>query len=214
MLEKKKVKNYIKNFLNFKNLLNNPVPIYTDYNQKVDGLRLHLGCGEINLQGWINIDGRDDKHIHLVSKDLNLKAFKDNSISEIYVCHVIEHFSYAEGHDLIKVFMKKLVKGGILRISVPDFDKLISIYNKNNKDFNSIKSSLMGGQNYKYNFHKSMYNKKSLKSLLEEHGFVNCVEWDPISDFGVSLGDFSDAKLKTKINMEPISLNIKATVGK
>ncbi len=214
MLKKKKLKNYIKNFLNFKKLFNNPVPIYTHHKTQVDGLKLHLGCGEVNLQGWINIDARDYKHIHMFSEDLNLNAFTENSISEIYLCHVIEHFSYQEGCDLIKGFFGKLVNGGILRISVPDFDKIVTIYNQNNKEMSTIKTHLMGGQNYKFNFHKSMYNKSYLIDMLEDTGFRNCVEWDPISDFGLTLGDCSDSIIKTKKYRGPISLNIKAIAYK
>ena len=39
------------------------VPIYPKNN--TDGLKVHLGSGEINLQGWINVDARKFKHTHL-----------------------------------------------------------------------------------------------------------------------------------------------------
>ena len=152
MLRKKYLKRFLKNILNFRFLFDKPVPIYTKYNAK--GVRLHLGCGDVNLQGWINIDARFDPHIHIVSEGLELSEFSDDSISEIYMCHVLEHFSFEEGFRLIQSFKKKLKNGGILRLSVPDFDSLVEIYKKNKNDLNSIRSSLMGGQNYEFNYHK------------------------------------------------------------
>ena len=29
------------------------------------GLRLHLGCGDVNISGWVNIDARSFDHVHL-----------------------------------------------------------------------------------------------------------------------------------------------------
>ena len=214
MLLKKRIKNYIRNVLNLKKLFNKPVPIYTDKKILNEGIKLHLGCGDVNLQGWINIDGRNDEHVHVVSQDLSLSAFSDNSISEIYICHVLEHFSYEEANNLIRGFTNKLLNRGILRVSVPDFDKLIDIYNANDKNLESIRTSLMGGQNYNLNFHKSTYNKNYLISLLKKNGFKNCSEWDTISDFGRPIGDFSDSKIKTKKGYIPISLNLKAEIRK
>ena len=53
-----------------------------------------MGCADVDSQGWINIDGRHDEYVHEVYQDLSLSAFSDNSISEIYICHVLEHFFY------------------------------------------------------------------------------------------------------------------------
>ena len=36
------------------------------------GLRLHLGSGEINLQGWVNIDARSFKHTHLQTDKIDV----------------------------------------------------------------------------------------------------------------------------------------------
>ena len=210
MSTKKKIKTYIKNIINLPRLLNKPDPIYSKNESKSTGIKLHLGCGDINLQGWINVDGRPGSHIHIVSLDFNLSEFSDSSVSEIYMCHVLEHFSYKEGLDLINKLRKKLKPMGILRLSLPDFDKLINIYKLNKNNIKSIKSALMGGQTYELNFHKSMYNKSYLIEVLKEAGFINFIEWNPEKDFGFSIGDFSNATIKTKLKDEDISLNIKA----
>ncbi|WP_320667182.1 hypothetical protein [Prochlorococcus sp. MIT 1307] len=207
-MTKKKIKRAIKNIINFPNIINNPVPIYSSYNSELDGIKLHLGPGEVNLQGWVNIDARKESHIHLKKEGFLLESFSDGSIAEIYLCHVLEHFSFLEVESMLQVFHSKLIPTGLVRVSVPDFDKIIEVYNKSKCDINSIIKILMGGQTYEYNFHKSMYNKKSLINVLTNNGFELIEEWSPKEVFGSSLGDFSDLSIKTKKGKVAISLNL------
>jgi predicted SAM-dependent methyltransferase len=182
----------------------------TPSKNKKKGIRLHLGAGDINILGYINIDGRSASHIHIQSKDFGLSEFTEESIDEIYLCHVLEHFSFEDAQIQIKNFFNKLRKGGVLRISVPDFDKLIGVYQNNKGNIIPIQYALLGGQNYEYNFHKSIYNKRSLKQMLTNNGFRQIESWSGIDDFGIKLTDWSDTKLKTPAGVFDISLNIKA----
>jgi predicted SAM-dependent methyltransferase len=174
------------------------------------GLKVHLGCGPINIQGWINIDGRDATHIHLHSNGFELNEFTDGSISEIYMCHVLEHFSFSQTNELLKTMHRKLKFGGVLRLSVPDFDLLVEIYTANGKNLELIKMALMGGQDYDYNFHKGVFNKTILSKLLSSTGFSEIKSWDTIEDFGVDLSDWSNKLFITPNGNFPVSLNIKA----
>ena len=45
------------------------------------------------MQGWINIDAQGENHIQIIEKDFKLECFSDKSISEIYLSHVLEHFT-------------------------------------------------------------------------------------------------------------------------
>jgi predicted SAM-dependent methyltransferase len=177
---------------------------------KMDGLKVHLGPGSVNIQGWVNVDARDLAHVHIISEGFILDEFKDNSIDQIYLCHVLEHFSFLDANMLIKRLRKKLKINGILRISVPDFDVLVEMYIANNKNINIIKHPLMGGQGYKENFHMSVYNKTMLCDLLKECGFYGISIWDTIVDFGTSLDDWSSKTIQDNRISYSISLNIKA----
>ena len=131
---KQKIKNIFKLLKLFKNLnflTKQNLPIYTINNN--NGIKVHIGSGDINLQGWINIDARNFEHVHIVTNDISLNEFKDNSIEEIYLCHVLEHISFKDSEDFIEKMYNKLKSGGILRISVPSFDSIIQIYANNNK---------------------------------------------------------------------------------
>jgi predicted SAM-dependent methyltransferase len=205
-----KVKNKIANILKFIRYFNLEASPAIYLSSTEGGLKLHLGAGKINLQGWINVDARQYSHVHLHTSNFDLTEFSDNSISEIYMCHVLEHFSFSEAVDLINIFRLKLKRNGILRLSVPCFDNIIKIYHGNDSKLDSIKLALMGGQDYEYNFHKSIYNHDGLSELLLDNGFHFIESWNSIKDFGIDIGDWSSSKIETKYGLIDISLNLKA----
>ncbi len=184
-----------------------PLPIYLEDGDLI-GPKVHIGSGPINLQGWINVDARNLPNVHITKENLFLEDFKDNSLGTIYLCHVLEHFSFREIDSIIHIFMKKLKNKGKLIISVPDFDANIKHYNARNKDINSIQLSIMGGQDYAYNYHKALFNKEFLTQLLFENNFKNICKWDTKTLFGQSIGDWSDKKLISGFIKTEQSLNI------
>lgn len=187
---------------------NRQLPVYVA--PMSPGLKVHLGSGPINIQGWINVDARSYDHVHVVSDGFELREFTDGAIAEIYLCHVLEHFSFEEAEALLKSLKVKLRAGGVIRLSVPSFDSLIEVYKQCGSDITKVQFALMGGQDYQYNFHKSLYNLKSLRQLLENCGYSNVLEWETLVDFGVDLGDWSNGTFATKQGAMSISLNLKA----
>lgn len=178
--------------------------------QMEPGIKVHLGSGGVNIQGWINIDARNLPHIHLVTKNFGLEEFVDGSISEIYLCHVLEHFSFDALDPILSTFHRKLKSGGLLRISVPSFDSIIDIYKNNGSKLDLVKYALMGGQGYEYNYHKSVFNKECLSGLLRNNGYGDIEEWETVADFGIGVGDWSNKTFETNCGDVPISLNLKA----
>lgn len=208
------MKNFLKSvitiFRRFGVLIKNRDKPEVIYSEKIaDGLRIHLGAGPVNIQGWVNIDARAYEHTHLVAKNFELAEFADGTISEIYMCHVLEHFSFVEAEALLRNLKRKLRSGGVIRISVPCFDKLIAVYAAGNNDLDLIKLAIMGGQDYEFNFHKSIYNNESLVRLLETCGYIDIMEWDTKADFGVDLGDWSNKSFPSPSGPKMISLNLK-----
>tara|TARA_B110000037_G_scaffold223077_1_gene301832 strand:- start:2264 stop:2908 length:645 start_codon:yes stop_codon:yes gene_type:complete len=204
---KSKLCNFIIKLANFKKNYNEPLAVYTNKDSK--GPKIHLGAGEVNIQGWINIDARNFKHTHIIDQDFELKEFNDESISEIYLCHVLEHFSFRDSLKLLEKLNKKLSKGSIIRISVPDFSKLKMIYDETT-NLEQIKFAIMGGQNYENDFHKSIYDFKILSELLSKANFKNSTTWNCMEDFGVELNDWSDGTYNVNNKKVKISLNVKA----
>lgn len=172
--------------------------------------RLHLGCGNIRLPGFCNVDILVTPVVDVVSDISELDNFKNNSIELIYACHVLEHFSHEEAVRVLKRWFKVLAPGGELRISVPDIDRIVKIYAKNWAHFQTPGHSpwiglLYGGQGDPYDFHKTGFNFCWMKYLLEGVGFVDIHEYPHEPHF---VPGTVDASLAKEPFGEFLSLNI------
>lgn len=93
-------------------------------------LRLHLGCGPIHLDGFVNIDICQQASVNRVLDYLQLdQAYPENSADMIYSCHSLEHVPFSEGTSkALAQWFKALRSGGVLRVVVPDFKKVAQKY--------------------------------------------------------------------------------------
>ena len=173
-------------------------------------LNLHLGCGAVNHPKFINIDAFPHPHVHYVQKIDNLKRFKAETVDLIYAAHCLEHFKYHHTMDVLKEWRRVLKKGGIIRLSVPDFDKLLAIFLENNNDPDTILPQVMGGQENQYNFHLTILNRVNLSRLLYSAGFSNIRDWVPGQDDLTTFKDFSIYKKVVNDKNYEISLNLEA----
>jgi trans-aconitate methyltransferase len=174
-------------------------------------MKLHLGCGNKKIDGYINIDIRVDVNPDLIDDISKLNEVKNNSVDVIYACHVLEHFGRHEYMDVLKRWYEVLNDGGILRISVPNFEE-VSKYYEETKDLSKLLGFLYGGQNYKQNFHYCAWDFNSLHSSLKSLGFKEVYKYDWKKTEHSNLDDFSQAYLPhmNKENGRLMSLNIEA----
>lgn len=182
-----------------------PIPV-----QAEGKLYLHLGCGAVDHKKFINIDGYPFPHVHYVQSLDKLPQFIDASVDLIYASHCLEHFSYVRTKAVLEEWYRVLKKGAILRLSVPDFDKLVEIYTIHDHDPDVILPQLMGGQDNKYNFHLTSLNRVNLSRLLQCVGFSEIRAWQPGSDDLTTFDDFSIYKKEIAGKLHEISLNIEA----
>jgi predicted SAM-dependent methyltransferase len=174
-------------------------------------VRLHLGCGGIDHPGFINIDGIDRPHVHFVQSLSKLSRFRDFSVAFVYTSHTLEHFPRSETLPILKEWHRVLVKDGKLCLSVPDFARILQIYQIGGNDVDAILPPLFGGQDYPFNFHHTCFDQQSLTHLLKEAGFSKVESWTPGSDAFHNLPDWSGRSLTIQGQRIPISLNLEAT---
>jgi len=173
--------------------------------------KLHIGCGKKYIPGFIHIDARKFPHVDYVSSADKLDMFDDNSVDLIYSCHLLEHFGRHQVEDVLKEWNRVLKPGGILRLAVPDFDAVVEVYQKN-RDLEEIYGLVMGGQDYEYNFHKSIFNFNNLSKMLKKVGFKKVYRYDWRKTIHKDYDDFSQAYLPhmDKERGTLMSLNVEA----
>jgi len=92
-------------------------------------MKLHLGCGQRHLEGYINIDfpasehSIQEKSVADIQADITQLSFPASSIAEVRLHHVFEHFTRPVACGLITAWRSWLKTGGILHIEVPDFQR-------------------------------------------------------------------------------------------
>ena len=137
-------------------------------------MKLHLGCGKNLLPDYTNIDRTENADI---VHDIRTLDFIDNdTVDEIYISHVMEHFSRREIYSVLCEYNRVLKTGATLRISVPDFDSIVSVYNGKNLEI--LTGLLYGGQVDEYDYHKICFNFDLLSELLRCCGFGLIQKYD------------------------------------
>ena len=152
-------------------------------------MKLHLGCGARKLDGWVNIDL--DSTADIVHDIRKLEFISDTSVDEIYISHCLEHISRKEIFDVLCEYNRVLKYHGVLRIAVPDYDSITSIYEQDKK-INTIVSLLYGGQKDEYDYHKICFNLEIMTELLSNCGFSDVQRYDAWEFLGTR-DDFSKA---------------------
>ena len=149
-------------------------------------VRLHLGCGQHRLEGWVNVD------LSLLHADLlwDLRRplpFADGTVATVFAEHVLEHLPLWHGLDLLDQIHRLLKPGGIVRLGVPDFGRYARGYAGDgdfldaNRPGRPTRLLALAEVAYCYG-HLSMWDGATLQAVLESVGFVDIRE----SAFGES----------------------------
>jgi len=145
----------------------------TDEREIMNKLKLNLGSGDCPIDGYVNIDRKNGQEAYPLD-------YADNSVDEIRASHILEHFGLHEISKVLENWAVKLKPGGLLKIAVPDFAKIVEIY-KTGKG-NTV-GYLCGGQVDENDYHKSIFDRRLLTELFEQAGLFDISHWDSeISD--------------------------------
>ena len=158
----------------------------------VEGLeapKLHLGCGEKHLHGYVNVDFPPERHsvMHThadVYADLTEMDLKDGTVAEIRLHHVFEHFGRVTALALLIRWHRWLRVGGKLHIETPDIigsaRTLLSEAPYRTKA--SVVRHLAGDQTAEWGYHVDHWFPERFERTLEALGFqsirVQCSNWE------------------------------------
>jgi predicted SAM-dependent methyltransferase len=150
--------------------------------------KLHIGCGDNHLEGWLNTDIYPKKGEAFLDAT---KAFRFSSDTYDYIFseHMIEHIPYQSCLNFLAECYRILKPGGTIRLATPDLKFLIDLYNPNKSDIQieymkwSVGKSIKDVKTYADAFvinkfmhnwgHTFIYDEKTLKFALKQTGFVN-----------------------------------------
>jgi len=140
-------------------------------------IRYHLGCGDIRLPDWINVDTRVSPAVDLVC-DLADVSKLTGGAEAVYACHVLEHFGFnsvtPSAGDVLRGWVGLLASGGRCYISVPDLQKVgpaIAATDNPTEQFNFMKC-IYGGCEYPQNRHFVGFTENLLCMLMEQCGLA------------------------------------------
>tara|TARA_R110000796_G_scaffold39057_1_gene97726 strand:+ start:594 stop:1157 length:564 start_codon:yes stop_codon:yes gene_type:complete len=155
-------------------------------------MKLHLGCGNRKIKGFINIDIQESPSVDLIANIMEL-PYEGNSIDTIYSCCMLEHFGRNNNmeffrntswKDVLKYWYKLLKPGGEVYISVPNFEAVCKEY-LNSGDISKILGITIGGQKNEEDLHGMLYDYKLLSKELYTQGFskVEKYKWQEFEPF-------------------------------
>ena len=139
-------------------------------------VKLHLGCGNIKLPGYTNVDIQGYPSVDMIC-DLRYLPFGKNTIDLIYSCANIEHFGRHVFLDVLQGWYDVLKPGGCLRLSTADFHAVCLEYLENRK-IETLFGLVVGGQKDKYDWHGMIFDFDYLKNTLHSLGFRNVRKYD------------------------------------
>lgn len=166
--------------------------------------KLHIG-GKTRSDGWEVLNAIPGPFVDHVGNANSLAQFADNTFTDIYASHVVEHLDYLEElTSTLKDWNRVLIPGGKVFISVPDLDVLAELFiNKNKLSVDErfyVMRMIFGGHLDKYDYHIVGLNGEFLTRYLCDSGFVNIKK---VKNFGL-FDDTSTMMFKGV----PVSLNL------
>lgn len=92
-------------------------------------LLVNIGAGSSGKEGWVNIDGFPGDGVTCLADVRKRLPFEDNSVRGIFSEHFLEHIDYIEeAPHFLRECLRSLQPGGVLRIIVPDLEKYLRAY--------------------------------------------------------------------------------------
>ncbi len=173
-------------------------------------IKLHLGCGNIVIPGWINID-KYNKHADIKADIVSLQ-YQD--VDEIYTSHTIEHLLPQEFEEALRNWYRILKPNGILIIRCPNsfvhIQRWLDATDEQRYAEPGVQNSVLGfrtrGPGY---FNHNLFTPGLLKRCLIEAGFIvlECKDVTcRVDDFGENLiagkadrGEIFEGKMKSDI---------------
>jgi predicted SAM-dependent methyltransferase len=137
-------------------------------------LRLHLGCGQSPIAGWLNVDVQA---LPGVDRVLDVrKGLPFENVASIYAEHFLEHLDVADGLACLAECRRVLAPDGILRISTPNLDWVLATHYRYGNwpaEEDAIADCFQMNRAFHGWGHRFLYNRQLLVAALRAAGFAD-----------------------------------------
>jgi SAM-dependent methyltransferase len=97
------------------------------YLRSADAPRLHLGCGENVLPGWLNADLLPQGPGVIAIDVRRPLPLPDGCMRRVFAEHLIEHLDFEDGRKLLHECHRVLEPGGRIRVATPELRRIASL---------------------------------------------------------------------------------------
>ena len=174
------------------------------------GTWLHLGCGEVYLRGYVNIDFPRDQHpvqkrsVADFYADITKLSYAAGSVDEVRLHHVFEHFDRATAIRLLIDWYGWLREGGRLRIETPDFERCIRALRRKGPDAQQKAiRHIFGSQEAPWAVHYDGWYESKFALYLKSLGFAKLAfqkaEWRGTYNITVTATKTGRAKTRAEL---------------
>lgn len=137
-------------------------------------VRLNLGGGRKEFEGWINVD-LDERFADIVA-DVRAVPLPDEHADEIAAIHVLEHIERWDAPDTLREWHRLLKHGGKIAIELPELYKCCRML-LNGADPDNSKGALRAiygdpSAREPRMMHRWCWSEEELKRELETAGFI------------------------------------------
>lgn len=99
--------------------------------QAIAARRLNWGCGPKPVPGWLNADARPAPGVELCGDIRDGLPLPDDGLEYIVSIHALQELPYLDVVPALQQLRRVLQPGGVLRLSLPDLDRSIAAYQRN-----------------------------------------------------------------------------------
>ncbi len=135
--------------------------------------RLHIGCGQEAIPGWLNIDSRP---LPGVDQVLDVRqGLHFQNVAAIYAEHFLEHLSLDDGLAFLRECRRALSPAGILRLSTPNLDWVYATHYRFGRwasEEETVRDCLQINRAFHGWGHQFLFNRPMLAAALRASGFA------------------------------------------
>jgi predicted O-linked N-acetylglucosamine transferase (SPINDLY family)/predicted SAM-dependent methyltransferase len=150
----------------------------------IEIIRLHIGGREPRV-GWKILDVEERPEVDFVTDIRDLSMIEDDSCSEIYMSHVLEHIALGEVLPVLSELHRIMLPGGKLYLAVPDTEVLAELMTSPDLDTPQkfeVMRMMFGEQAAQHDFHSIGFTFDFLADYLAAIEFAS-VEY--VESFGL-----------------------------